>query len=144
MTILNEDNLLDRRSEQIPSCAPHGELYLTLLAKQLRACQAPCALDVKAIPLTSGPRAQHETRLVLTPTESRLKHFPSLHFARPIGTALLVGYDLVGAKYASGWGTIGLTSQESMDRLEHLMDFVEENAIVPAMQQTAAQAGVRL
>lgn len=140
MTILNEDNVLDSRSEQIPSCASHGELYLKTLAGRLRQCQAPFALDVKAIPLTSGPRAQHETRLVLTPSERRLRHFPSLHFARPLGTSLLVGYDLVGAKYASGWGTIGLTSQSSMNRLEELMEFVETNAIAPAIEEIAATA----
>lgn len=138
MTILNEDNLLDQRSEQIPRCAAHGELYLTTLAKYVRESQAPLALDVKAIPLTSGPRGKSETRLVLTPTQSSLTHFPSLHFARPIGTALVVGYDLVGARYASGWGTIGLTSQASMDRLKDLMEFVEVNAIVPAMHHTAS------
>jgi hypothetical protein len=145
MTILNEDNLLDQKQEQIPDCAKHAEFYLRALVKHVRESNAPVNTDVRAIPLTSGLRPRTEHRLVLVPTDRRLKHFESLHYARPIGNALIVGYDLVGARRGRGLGgfvDLGGANQRVMDELKELMDYIEQFIIVPAMHETAAAAGV--
>jgi len=145
MTVLNEENLLDQKAEQIPGCAGAAEFYLRTLAAYARETQAPLTMDVRAIPITSGPGGKTENRLVFTPVEKRLRPFESLHFARPIGTALSVGYDLVGAKRArglAGFVDLGGATQKVMDQLRELMDFVEGQIIVPAMHDTAASAGL--
>lgn len=145
MTVLNEDNLLDQKSEQIAGCADSAEFYLQSLATYVRESQAPLTMDVRAVPIASGLRPKTENRLVLTPVEKRLRHFESLHFARPIGTSLSVGYDLVGAKRARGLGgfvDLGGATQRVMDELRELMDFVEGQIVVPAMHDTATAAGV--
>jgi hypothetical protein len=144
MTVLNDDNLIDQKKEQLPGCSEYGEFYLKALVKHARESNAPVEIDLRAIPLTSGPRPTTEHRLVLSPKDKRLKHFESLHYARPIGNALIVGYDLVGARRARGLGgfvDLGGANQRVMDELRDVMDFIEEFVIAPAIQSTAEAAG---
>jgi hypothetical protein len=144
LTILNEDNLIDQQSEQLPNCSGLAEFYLKALVSHARASSAPVTLDVQGVPLTSGPQPAVENRLVLTPQEGRLRHFQSLHYARPIGSALLVGYDLTGARRARGLGgfvDLGGANQGVMDGLRHLMDFIEQSVILPAIQDTTGAGG---
>lgn len=144
MTILNEDNLVDQKTEQLPGCSRHGEMYLKALVKHARESNAPVEMDLRAVSLTSGPRPTTEHRLVLTPTARPIRHFESLHYARPLGNALVVGYDLVGARRARGLGgfvDLGGANQRVMDELRELMDFIEQFVVVPAMRDTANAAG---
>jgi hypothetical protein len=145
MTILNEDNLIDRQQTQIPGCAVHAESYLRALVKHVRESGAPVDTDVRTIPLTSGLSPQVEQRLVLVPQERAIRHFESLHYGRPIGRALIVGFDLVGARRARGLGgfvDLGGANQRVMDKLRELMDYVEQFVIVPAIDEIVAAASV--
>lgn len=145
MTILNEDNLLDQQQMQLPDCAAHAEPYLRALAKHARESSAPVDTDVRAVPLTSGLHPQFEHRLVLAPKDRVIRHFESLHYGRPIGNALIVGFDLVGARRARGLGgfvDLGGANQRVMDKLRELMNYVEQCVVAPAIHEIVAAAGL--
>jgi hypothetical protein len=144
MSIFNPENVFDQFSETIPNSHEQGETYLREIAKYAREAQLPVSADVSEERVGGTFRAEKELFLVLTPTEKRLRRYPSYHFGRPVGTTLSVGWFLVGKITSGGlggWAIAGGASQRDMDGLEALIRIIHESAVVPAMHEAAAAAG---
>jgi hypothetical protein len=144
MSNLNPENVFDQFSENIPDAHEQGEAYLRAIAKYAKEARLPVGADVSEERLGGGFRAERALFLVLTPTERRLRKYPSYHYGRALGTTLTVGWYLVG-KIASGglggWAIAGGGSQRDMDDLQALIQAIHGNAVVPAMHEAAAAAG---
>jgi hypothetical protein len=144
MSIFNSENIFDQFSENIPDACDDGEAYLGAVAKYAKQARVPVDADVTEESVGGGFRAERALFLVLTPTDRRLRRYPSYHYGRPIGTTLNVGWYLVG-KVASGglggWAIAGGANQQDMDDLEALIHVVHETSVIPAMQEVAAATG---
>jgi hypothetical protein len=140
----NPEDVLDRFEELIPNAAGHADGYLRAVVQGVRDQRVPVSADVRPEPLTGGWRAPKTDCLVLTPTESRLRHFEMLHYAIPIGRSLKVGYYLLGgvkAQGLGGWAILGGSNQMDMDNLQSLVQLIEECAVASAMHEVAGAVG---
>jgi hypothetical protein len=145
MSIFNPDNVFDRFSENIPGAGRLQESYLREVARFAAAAQIPVTADVREERVGGAFCAERELFLVLTPTERRLRRYPSYHYGRQVGTTLNIGWYLVGQIASGGlggWGIAGGASQRSMDDLETLIHVVHQSAVAPAIRDTALAAGL--
>src|SRR5919202_1494041 len=92
VSLLHPDNVFDRFSDNVPNAHEHGEVYLRGISQCAREAQLPVTADVAEQTVGGGLRPEKALFLVLTPTHRRLRRYPSYHFARPVGTALNVGW----------------------------------------------------
>jgi hypothetical protein len=141
----NPEDIVHRHEELIPNAAENADAYLRAVVQGVRDQQVPVSADIRAESLTGGWRAPKTDCLVLTPTDPRLRKFEMVHYAMPIGRSLKVGYYLLGgvkAQGLGGWAILGGANQMDMDNLESLVQFIEECAIAPAMQEVASVVGV--
>ena len=144
MSNFHPDNVFDQFSENIPAAHEHAETYLRTIANYATEAQIPVTADVSEERLGGGFRAESSLFLVLTPTEKRLRRYTSYHYGKPVGTALNVGWYLVGKIAAGGlggWAIAGDASQREMDDLEVLIHVVHDTSVVTAMHEVAALAG---
>jgi hypothetical protein len=144
MSNLNPDNVFDQFSENIPNAHEHPETYLSAIVRYAKEAQVPVTVDISEERLGGGIRAERALFLVLTPTEKRLRRYPSYHYGRSVGTTLNVGWYLVGKIAAGGlggWAIAGGASQRDMDDLEALIHVVHDASVVPAMHEVASQVG---
>jgi hypothetical protein len=144
MSNFNPENVFDQFSENIPGAYEHGEAYLQAIARHIKEALVPVVADVSEERIGGGFRSETALFLVLTPTEKRLRRYPSYHYGKPVGTTLNVGWYLVG-KVASGglggWAIAGGASQRDMDDLEALIHVVHDTSVVPAMNEVASAGG---
>jgi hypothetical protein len=140
----NPDNLFDQFSENIPGAHQHGESYLKAVAKYANEAQLPVTADISEEKIGGTLRGERLLFLVLTPSDKKLRRYPSYHFGKTLGTTLNVGWYLLG-KVASGglggWSIAGGASNRDMDNLQALIQAVHEMSVVPAMHEVAAAAG---
>ncbi len=144
MSHFNPDNVFDQFSENIPNAYEHGETYLSAIAKYAKEARVPVTADISEERLGGGFRAEKALFLVLTPTEKRLRRYPSYHYGRPVGTTLNVGWYLVGkidSGGLGGWAIAGGARQRDMDDLETLIHVVHDTSVISAMHEVAAAAG---
>lgn len=144
MSNFNPDNVFDQFSENISGAAQHGETYLKAIAKYAKEAQLPVTPDVKELPIGGGFRPEKLVFLELTPSEKKLRRYPSYHYGKPLGTTLNVGWYLVGKIAAGGlggWAIAGGAMQRDIDNLQALIQAVHEMSVVPAMHEAAAAAG---
>lgn len=141
MSIFHAENVFDQFSENVPDAAEFGEPYLSAVARYAKEARVPVSADV--MEEGGGFLARKELFLVLTPTDRRLRRYPSYHYSGSLGTTLNVGWYLLG-KVASGglggWAIAGGASQMDMDALEALIHVVHEAAVIPAIQAVASGA----
>ena len=144
MSNFNPENIFDEFSENIPQAHQHAETYLSAIAKYAKEAQVPVGADITEEQVGGGFRSERALFLVLTPTEKRLRRYPSYHYGRSVGTTLNVGWYLVG-KIASeglgGWAIAGGATQRDMDDLGTLIRVVHETSVGPAMHEVASASG---
>lgn len=144
MSHFHSDNVFDQFSENIPAAHEHDETYLRAVAQYAKEAQIPVTADVSEERLGGGFRAETALFLILTPTERRLRRYPSYHYGKAVGTTLNVGWYLLGKIAAGGfggWAIAGGASQRDMDDLAVLIHVVHDEAVVPAMLEVAAAVG---
>jgi hypothetical protein len=145
MSIFHPDNVFDYFAENLPGAPGDGEAYLSAVARYAKQSGVPVTADVVEERVEGGIRTKKELFLVLTPTERRMRRYPSYHFGRSLGAALSVGWYLVGKVSAGGlggWAIAGGATQGDIDRLEALIHVVHDAAVIPAMHEVAGAASV--
>lgn len=144
MPNFNPENVFDQFSENIPGAHQHGEAYLKAIAKYAKEAQLPVTADISEERIGGAFRAERLLFLVLTPSDKRMRRYPSYHSGKALGTTLNVGWYLIGKVAAGGlggWAIAGGASQCDVDNLQAFIQAVHEMSVVPAMHEVAAAAG---
>lgn len=128
-------------TEAIPNAAQYGRQYLRAVVKGIQSCEPPVELDVDEV---QGAGLSPMECLVVTPTAKRLRYYRTLHFGKPLGASLQVGYYLVGGDRAAG-GTlfggetfgIGRPTDVDVDNVLSIVLLIRDHAVAPAVQEIA-------
>jgi hypothetical protein len=133
---INDASVVHSFSDLIPGAAYHGETYLRTIASSIQQLQAPVRMSIDSL-VTDGFRSRKVQCLAVEPTEPRLRHYKSAHYASPSGDSLTVGWYLVGGERAAGLQvgafSIGAASQLDADEVMSLVELVHGHAVLPAI-----------
>lgn len=138
---VHEGTIINQFSDTIPKAAAYAEHYLRLVAQGIQEAEPPVTLALDIIS-SGGFRAEQMQALIVEPTEKRLRHYKTCHFATPHGGLLNVGWYLIGGDRAGGrqmgyLGTVGAATDMDVNKVMSIVEVVQTYAVQPAMQQIA-------
>jgi hypothetical protein len=144
MPELNAANVLDSFDFRIPGAAGRGNEYLRTVRQIAERESAPVTASVREVSAAAGFTSTNKLLcLVLTPKENRLRHYYTLHYGTDIGTALQVGWYLVGGERAMGkfdMPVLGGPSHADVENVKSIVAFIAELVVVPAIHAMSGQA----
>ncbi|MGY1769892.1 hypothetical protein [Blastococcus sp. SYSU D00813] len=124
----------------VPRASSLGERYLRSVARGVQDYEPPVTMSIDTMS-TGGFRAQPVQCLVVEPTQNRLRHYKTAHYAIPSGGSLRVGWHLVGGERAGGRVIGGISfggpSEMDADEVLSIVQLVHSYAVLPAIQELA-------
>lgn len=127
--------------ETVPKAAQYGELYLRTVVKGIQDLEPEVELDLDEV---QGPGVTKMECLVVTPTVKRLRHYQSLHFAKPMGGSLQMGYYVTGGDrfntgslFGGDTFGIGKPTDADLDNIVSIVKVIRDYAVAPAIQHVA-------
>ncbi len=124
--------------ELVPRAAQFVREYMAVLWDNIQACDPPVTLRVDQV---SGGGVSLAQCLVAEPTDKRLRHYQTIHFAEPVRTGLQMGYYLIGGDRASGGSMfggetfgIGRPTDADTTNVESIVKLIRDYAVAPSIQ----------
>ena len=102
MIRLNPMSVINSFDEIIPLAGEHHEVYLRAVAQGVQQYKPPVSMALDQMTAARSMKVAQQTVLVVEPTEKRLRHYKTLHFASAMGPNLQVGWYLIGGDRAGG------------------------------------------
>lgn len=131
-------------SDTIPNSAAFDREYLREVRRGVQSLGVPVSLDVDEV---KGGGVTTRTCLVVKPTDRRLRHYPTLHYAVKTGNALQVGFYLLGGDRATSGSLIGgqefgigVPTAADEANIEALVGAIFHHAVGPAIEAIALRA----
>lgn len=139
MPELNEANIINAFEELIVGAAGRATEYLRAVTHHIRQERIPVTAAVRDVTAPAGLTGRSYLGcLVLTPNERRIRHYMTMHYAVDMGTALQVGWYLVGGERAMGMfdmPVLGGPSGMDVDKVRSIVDIIQSAAVEPAVQE---------
>lgn len=128
--------------ETIPKAATHAETYLRTVSRGIVEHEPPVTLHLEEE--VKGPGGLNlRDCLIATPTEKRLRYFQMVHFAKPMGGALQMGFYLLGGERLVPGGEVrallnaGMAKDAEIDAVVSVVSIIRDYAVAPAIQYIA-------
>jgi hypothetical protein len=143
---INEVTVLNSFQDVVPKAAVHRETYLRTVAQAVKDHEPPVSMAIDTL-APDGFRASRIQCLVVEPTDPRLRHYRTAHYADPTGASLKVGWYLVGGEHAGGRQigvfTFGGATALDADEVMSIVEIIHTYAVLPAIAHIAdlAQQG---
>lgn len=138
---VNDLSIIQEQQEQIPRAGHLAEQYLRTLAGKVQDLGPPVSMDLDTVQPHRSLGGGSRLCLVITPTDPRLKRYPTAHYAIPMGNMLNIGYWLLGGEYQNGRsigiGRIGAVTDADVSNVLAIVQAVLDYAIGPTMNEIA-------
>lgn len=145
MIRLNPMSVIDSFDEIIPLAGEHHEVYLRAVAQGVQQYKPPVSMALDQMTAARSMKVAQQTVLVVEPTEKRLRHYKTLHFASAMGPNLQVGWYLIGGDRAGGhdvggfgFMNVGAASDMDVSKVNSITKLIHQYAVIPAIQQIAS------
>jgi hypothetical protein len=144
---LNPISVVESFDEIIPLAGQHHEVYLRAVAQGIQQYQPPVTMSLDQMTAARSMNVEQQTVLVAEPTEKRLRHYKTLHFASALGPNLQVGWYLIGGDRAGGhdvgglgFMTVGAATDSDVSKVLAITKLIHTYAVLPAIQHIAQGA----
>lgn len=122
--------------------ADRGDDYIRALVSGLKEHGVPVERRLDSV---KGAGIQLDEAVILTPTEPRLRKTFVIHYTKPIGSSLEVGYLPCPGDAFPGMGTmrsvwgVGGLKEADVDNFINLVLLIRDFCVAPAIEQIAGQ-----